>query len=231
MLADINPQRAAEAYAAYKKRTGSAFTENSNEIRPLLTAAGEQDGPGTLQAIRQSTPAFHEISSLIHGWALKRPEDAVAWFNALPADSPEQSNALTGLMWGLGQGNPATARAVFENLSPEDQMTSAEGLARALYTANGPAGLDQLLSGLSPELAAKCIMGAVPRTRSRPPGEVVPWLAGHLAAVPGVAAPLRTLWQRWQSTDPEAAGEWHQNHPELQALLTGEVVPHDAATR
>lgn len=225
MLAEIDAGRAAAAYLAYKKRTGATFTENSSAIRPMLTAAGEREGLRALQAMEQTNPEFHELDSLIHGWAMKKPQEAVSWFNSLPEDAPRQADALSGLMWGVGQGDPATARAVFLKLSPDDQLTSVSGLAQSLYTSRGPAGLEALLPGMSPEMSAKLILSAVPRTRSRSPGEVVPWLAGYVASVPATAVPFRTAWQRWQATDPQAARAWQQSHPEFESVINDQEAP------
>ncbi len=222
MLDGINAARAAAAYTRFKKQRGLRDSDNSNEIRHLLTAAGARDGRQALEAIRQAAPAFHELDSLIHGWASKSPGDAVNWFNALSAESPEERDALSGLMWGLAENNPATARMVFHSLSPDDQLASAEGTARALYSTQGTQGIDDLVAGLPPEVAAKCIMGSLTRVRPRPPSELVPWLAGHVEAVPAVSAQLQSAWQRWLASDAEGASAWQQSNPGLASRLSRE---------
>jgi hypothetical protein len=224
MLADITAERAAAAYRAYKRRIGASDQENSNEIRAMLTAAGERDGMAALKSMLREAPGFCEISSLVHGCALKDPVAAVDWFNGLQPDAPEQANALTGLMWGLGQKDADMACAVFRKLSPEDQMAAAAGVSRSILAGEGLGALDRLVAGLSRPLVEKCLTSAVSRARSLPPQEFVPWLTTHLSECPTLNEPLLTAWQRWLTTDPVAANAWRTSaavigNPDLADLL------------
>jgi RNA polymerase sigma-70 factor (ECF subfamily) len=213
MIAAINGERMAACYAAFKKRKGIPADQGANKLLPLLIAAGQRDGRNAVNALQAAGHYIPELSSLIHGWVLSEPGAAVSWFNEQNDKAPAE--ALSGLIWGLGQKDSNLAKSVFDNLNPEDQARSAGPLARSLLTTHGAAAVDSLIQGLPPELAQKCLDGAMERIQRRPPAEVVPWLAGKLATFPALSDNYETALQRWTITDPDAAHRW-----QAQALTT-----------
>lgn len=214
MIATINGERMAACYDAFKKRKGMDSEQNSDRLRPLLMAAGQRDGLNTVRAMRAVAPAFVEMDTLVHGWMLSEPGAVVTWFNE--QDDQTQQQALTGLVWGLGQNDFKSAKTVFDSFSQEDQARSAVALSRSLITNHGVAAVDHLIEGLSPELAQQCLDGALNRIQRRPPSEVVPWLAAKSASFPDLSDNYAVALKRWFKTDPAAAQRWQdqsQAHP------------------
>jgi hypothetical protein len=219
MLATIDADRATACYLAYKKRLGASFQQNNQEIRHLLTVAGERDGAKVIAAMQKAAPGFQELSSLVHGWAMKNPAAAVEWYNNLPDNDAQRKTALDGLMWGLSQRDTATTRKVYLSLSPEDQLSSGRSLGRALFTSGGGAELDRLMEGLSPEATQQCLQGACERVFRRAPSECTPWLASHLGVSDLVNQTFVDAWSRWSVSDPIAAEKWRaaaaQSNPRI----------------
>ena len=206
MISTINGERMAACYIAYKKLASKTANQNVQELRPLLIAAGQQDGLKAVTAMQAIAPEFQEMGSLVHGLVLKDPAAAVDWFNAQNEHPPQ--HALAGLMWGIGQKDSALAKKVFDSLGPEDQASSAQGLASSLTITYGFQAVDNLMQGLSPELAQQVMAGAMNRISRRPPEESVPWLAAKAEKYPEMSAHLESAFNRWMAADPEAAQRW-----------------------
>lgn len=223
MLGTMTPERAAAAYLAYKQRTGASLKQNTQEIRHLLTVAGERDGAATIAAMQKAAPGFTEMSSLVHGWALKEPAAAVEWYNNLADGDPQRKTALDGLMWGLSLRDAATVGKVFRDLSLQDQLTSGRSLGRSLFTAQGGEEVNRLIEGMPPEVVQQCLVGACERAGRRAPAETVPWLASHLGVADAVDESFLSNWHRWSTADPAAAEEWRaaavQANPRIAPML------------
>lgn len=208
MVAALTPERTVACYLAYKNRVGVGLKENTQDIRHILTVAGERDGASVIAAMQKAAPGFQELSSLLHGWAMKDPGSAVEWYNNLPDGDAQRKTALDGLMWGLSLRDAATTRKVYLSLSPEDQVSSGRSLGRAIYTSGGGAELNQLIAGLPPDAAQECLRGACGVAVRRTPSESVPWLATHLGNATTADRAFLESWIRWTVSDPDAAEKW-----------------------
>jgi hypothetical protein len=144
----------------------------------------------------------------------------------VPDDFASQKNCLKGLVYGLAQKDAAIASTVFQTLSPADQASSAEEVARSLFLNHGPAAVDLVTSKVHGDVKYKCLQGILDRMEKRPSTETVPWLAAQLTSSPEAAPALVKAWKRWTTGDPAAAAAWRSSavsaNPQLEQILADE---------
>ena len=189
MKAHLTPGRFVAFYKAYtiKKRVSSG---DMNLNTPLLDL-GQKPGSEMIALMTKDYPdGFNRIDSLIHGWAMSEPEQAVASFNNLEDNYGQYQNALQGLIWGLAAKDGTMAGEVLQKLSPADQSKAVFGFAGSFVDRHGLQTFDAWLKTAPASLAANATAGAVQFACYKPPEEHVPWLAAHSDLI-GIRGELR----------------------------------------
>lgn len=232
LLSAIDGPKALAAYLAFKKSQGIPLNSENMAIREMLTVAGQKDGSRAMDLFLANAPEFNEISSLMHGWALQDPNAAANWFNNLPSNFASQHGCLSGLVYAIGQKDPKVCRNVFAQLSSEDQLDSADSVARSLFLAHGCEAVDQVMADLPAAVVRKGLEAIFERIERRPLTEVVPWLADQvgqgreIARSPAAATMLVKRWRAWNLSDPAAASAWRSSavsaNPQLEQMLAEE---------
>jgi hypothetical protein len=206
MKARLTPGRFVAFYKAYtlKKRISSG---DMNVNTPLLKL-GQEHGREMIALMTKDYPnGFNRIDSLIHGWAMSEPEQAVEWFNKLEDHYGQYDSALQGLMWGLAAKDGTMAGKVLQTLSPADQAKAVFGFASSFVDRQGLEAFDAWLKEAPASLAANATASAVQFVCYKPPEQHVPWLASHSDLL-GIRGELRSGFDMWFGASAPQAMEW-----------------------
>jgi hypothetical protein len=208
-LSACDADRGLAFWREYARRKGQKF-ENT-VLQDFFNVVASRDGKRFAEKLIEGSPAGAVVlNSVMHGWVLSAPEEAVEWFNALPADSPNYHGALEGMLWGLAENSPARALYVYEQLSAGDQnQLNALNVSLSTMRHHGMKGLNELVAGVKDEAEKQLLLTSVmPHTASEPPGEFVKWMAEPLESAPYLRGNFEQAASRWVANAPEEAMEW-----------------------
>ncbi|MES2659080.1 MAG: hypothetical protein V4689_10715 [Verrucomicrobiota bacterium] len=184
------------------------------KLSSLLQQAATMDGRGCADKILQASPdGIPEIGGLLHGWAKTQPAEAAEWFNRLPEEYPMFRNALHGMMFGLGETDPAYARKTFaslnrESLRPEDYLVAAESVTSSLISFHSAESAAAHIESLPEDLRSVTLERAMWSFDRRAPGEMVPFLAEYGVQSAPVRQRADSQLRQWAGAEPQAALEW-----------------------
>jgi hypothetical protein len=221
-LSACDADRGLAFWREYTRRTGQKF-ENT-VLGDFFSVVASRDGKRFAEKLIEASPGGAVVlNSVMHGWAVAAPEEAVEWFNALPADSPNYRGALEGMLWGLAENSPARALSIYEQLNAADQKDrNADNVASSTVINHGIKGLSELVAGVKDEgEKQRLLTTAMPKTTGEPPGEFVKWMAGTLESAPYLRSNFQQMASRWATNAPDEAMAWLQQN----ALSSG----HDTA--
>lgn len=214
----IDGEKALETYFEYKKMYGISIGQNVNELRSLLTQAGEMDGARLVDRILSESPeGMAEFGSFVHGWAKANPEQVLDWWLDMPSDDPMYEQSLGGLFWGLVEYDPEYAFETFsalnlDALKPEDRSIAGTNVAGALLRAYGTDGMEEWVRTLPKDLQARSVEWSLRWLGDYSAEEVVPWLSDHAGDSSSINQVMNWRAEQWARSDPAAALEWANNY-------------------
>ena len=122
-----------------------------------------------------SIASLVRTSVMLQDWFETSRDDAVSWLRGLPAGENRDA-AFQALDTPLATADPAQAKAVFRQLSPEGQEEAANELAMVFYEQD-PAQARQWAESLPPGAAqAKAFEQIASLWYKQDPSEVAKWL-------------------------------------------------------
>lgn len=224
MKTRLNPERFLEFYQAYTRRR--TLSDGDNDLNPILTEMGKKYGRQMIDTMASKYPGgFVRMDSLIHGWAMSKSEDAVAWFNGLPDDYSRYDSALQGLVWGLTEKDGAMAGKVIAELSPADRRKSIYGFTSSFIHSHGLQAFDAWTREAPAELASRAIERAPEFVGYLPPAEYVPWFVSHSPTL-GIRQELRNGLDQWLAAAPVEAMNWLAALPPEQRAVQSSLGKH-----
>ena len=218
-LSACDADRGLAFWREYTRRTGQKF-ENT-VLGDFFSVVASRDGKRFAEKLIEASPGgVVVLNSVMHGWAVSAPEEAVEWFNALPADSPNYHGALEGMLWGLAENSPARALSIYEQLNAADQNDrNAGNVASSTLINHGMKGLSELVAGVKDEAEKQLLLtSAMRKATNEPPGEFVKWMAGPLESAPYLQKNFEQMASRWATSAPDEAMAWLQQN----ALRSGQ---------
>lgn len=212
LMAACDAGKARSFYDEFKRRKGMASQqEGGQELREFLTMAGKRFGRELVTDLLKDHPeGLPDMDSLLHGWVSVEPDQAVEWLNGLPVDSTLYSNAVKGIVWGLGESSPATAVGVFLNLPPEERDSKLYwSLSSSAIRGHGIQGLTEVLAGIPDETERRMMLGSgMQYAMGEPPREFVQGLAGYVDSTPAIEGLFQMKAGQWADAAPSEAMDW-----------------------
>ncbi len=198
-------------YDEFKRRNGTSSQDDGGAaLRDFMTMTGKRFGAEFTQKLLETHPqGARELDSLIHGWVIAEPTQAVEWLNSLPDDCPFYSASLQGLVFGIGEISPASAVDIFLKLPAEERSKKFEFLAGGVIRSQGIAGLNEMAAQLPDETdRVNLLMGSLPYAKEEPPADFINGMAGNLRSVPNLSDSFQIMAGRWVKTSPTDAIAW-----------------------
>ncbi len=199
-------------YTEYKRRKGlSTQQDGGQELREFMTMAGKRYGQEFVTKLIEANPqGVPDLDSLMHGWVMAEPTQAVEWLNALTVDSPIYSNAVQGIVWGLGETAPATAAGVFLKLPAGERDGKLYwSLSSSAVKGHGIAGLNEIAARIPDESERRqLLISGMTYAMREAPADFINGIASHLTTAPELQGPFQTMAGRWVEAAPTEAVAW-----------------------